>query len=307
MLFRTLVLKTANFGPFKNAVTKWRVFRPLVRRFVAGETMEDAVSAAENLASDGYLSTLDLLGENVDSEEAAEQGTQAYLTLIDLASQSPHQELHNISIKLTALGLDQSLELAKKNYHRLLMAAEPKGVFVRVDMEASEYTDRTLDLVESAFARHKNTGTVLQSNLRRTADDIERMLKVGCRIRIVKGAYLEPEEEAFQEKGEVDERFEADAKRLLEGGCPYLAIASHDQKIIERLQAFIKESRIKTDAYEWQVLYGVNRKLARGLKEGGENMRIYIPFGEAWYPYFTRRLAERPANLFFILKSLFRG
>jgi proline dehydrogenase len=210
----------------------------------------------------------------------------------------------NISIKLTALGMDISDEIAENNYRRILEVCRAHNIFVRADMEASPYTQRTIDIVERMFAEFKNCGTVLQAYLHRTPTDVQRMIGLGARVRIVKGAYLEPDSVAYQDKAKVDEMYLQSAKALLLEGH-YPAIATHDPKMIEPLKAFIKENNIPKERYEWQMIYGVRRDLQEQLLKEGYNIRIYIPFGAAWYPYFTRRLAERPANFFFILKSLF--
>ncbi len=305
MFFRTLILKSAAFPPIRSLVTKSFLFRPLVRRFVAGESLDEAMRAAEEAAVAGFNTSLDLLGENVSTLEEAAQARDAYIEIVDRIAQSPQRDKINISIKLTALGLDQSDAEAETNYRAILAAGLPHNIFVRADMEASEYTERTIAMVERVFPDFPNTGTVLQSMLHRNEKDVERLIKLGCRVRIVKGAYLEPEDRAYQDKSVVDAKYIEAAKRLLVDGN-YPAIATHDEKIVAPLQEFIKEKAIEPARYEWQMLYGIRRDLQERLLNEGQNVRIYIPYGSQWYPYFTRRLAERPANLIFILKSLFR-
>lgn len=305
MLFRTLILKTAGSRPVKSLVTKTRLFRPMVQRFIAGETLDDAMRVAESLASSGLLVTLDLLGENVATAEEADRSTDAYIDIIDRIATSPHRDKVNISIKLTALGLDQGDDVAEANYRRLLGCAGHHSIFVRADMEASEYTERTIRLVETVFPDHPNTGTVLQSMLKRTPEDVERLIQLGCRVRIVKGAYLEPESVAHQEKSVVDAQYVEAAEALLSRGN-YPAIATHDEALIDKLTQFVTEHSVTADRFEWQMLYGIRRDLQDGLRAKGYNVRVYVPYGAQWYPYFTRRLAERPANLLFILKSLFK-
>ena len=304
MLFRTLVLKLAALKPFERT-TKSRLFRPLVKRFVAGEDLDTALKVGEEYAKNGYLVSMDLLGENVATVEEAEQETLSYIAMAEQIAKSPHRDKINISVKLTALGLDLGDELASDNYRRILDACKPHDIFVRADMEASPYTERTVKIIERLFPQYNNCGTVLQAYLHRTATDVQRMIGMRARVRIVKGAYLEPDTVAYQQKQKVDEMYVKDAKvLLLEGNYP--AIATHDQKIIAELKEFIKQERIPNERYEWQMIFGVRRDLQEMLLKEGYNVRIYIPYGAAWYPYFSRRLAERPANLLFVLKSLFK-
>lgn len=301
-VFSKVILGTAGFPPVKSLVTKSKVFRPMVSRFVAGESLADAMAAAEALAERGLFSSLDLLGENVANEEEAAHETEAYRQIIEAISKSPHRDKINISIKLTAIGLDQGETVCERNYRTLLEFAKPHGIFIRADMESSAYTERTILMIERVWGDYPNTGTVLQSYLYRTPQDVERMVALGARVRIVKGAYLEPASVAYQEKSKVDEAYVEGAKRLLKEGH-YPAIASQDEDIINALKAFVVEQGISPDRFEWQMLYGIRRDLQDQLRLEGYNVRVYIPFGDAWYPYFTRRLAERPANLLFILKN----
>lgn len=302
MLFRTLILRIGALGFVKSLVTRSRLFRPLVHRFIAGETLDEAMAAAEELAAKGLRSSLDLLGENVATAEEASHSADAYVEIVDRIAKSKHKEMINISIKLTALGLDQGPEICEANYRRVLAAASAHGIFVRADMESSEYTERTIAMVEKVFPDFNNTGTVLQSMLRRTDDDVERLIALGCRVRMVKGAYLEPPDLAYQEKGEVDYHYIRGSKSLLERGR-FPAIATHDEHIIQELLSFIKDRSIDADRYEWQMLYGIRRDRQESLVAEGQGVRVYIPYGSQWYPYFTRRLAERPKNLFFIIRA----
>ncbi|MDI9639719.1 proline dehydrogenase family protein [Kamptonema cortianum] len=281
------------------------MFRPVVSRFIAGESLDEAMKVGEELAASGFGVSLDLLGENVSSVEEADQSTDAYIEVIEKIAKSPYKGQINISIKLTALGLDQGADIAEKNYRRLLESAHPHGIFIRADMEGSAYTERTVALVEQVFKDYCNTGTVLQSYLYRTDADIERLLKLGCRVRIVKGAYLEPVSVAHQAKSVVDSQYEEHAQKLMLRG-KYPAIATHDEAIVRRLIAFATERGLPPGSYEWQMLFGIRRDLQQELLDAGHKVRIYVPYGQAWYPYFTRRLAERPANVFFILKSLLK-
>lgn len=305
MVFRSLILGTAKFPPVRSLVTKSPLFRPLVRRFIAGETLDDAMRAAEAECRKGLFVSLDLLGENVQTESEAILARKAYEEVIDRIAQSEFRDAINISIKLTALGLDQGDEVAERNYRTLLQRAAQHNIFVRADMESSEYTERTIAMVERVFPDLPNTGTVLQSYLYRTPDDVSRMIKLGARVRIVKGAYLEPASVAHQDKARVDAEFLAAAKRLLREGH-YPALATHDEAIIQELKKFVADEGIAKESFEWQMLYGIRRDLQEGLRAEGYNVRVYIPYGNQWYPYFTRRLAERPANVMFIVKSLGR-
>ena len=212
----------------------------------------------------------------------------------------------NISIKLTQCGLDQGEAFAEANYREVVRRAAEIGTFVRIDMEASEYTARTVEIVERVFRDFPNTGTVLQSYLHRTDGDVERMIALGARVRLVKGAYLEPEAVAHVVKAKVDEQFVKQGKRLLKAGA-YPALATHDEAAIREFNAFAAANGVGKDRFEYQMLYGIRRDLQDSLRKEGYNVRVYVPFGDAWYPYFTRRLAERPANALFIVKSLFKG
>lgn len=282
------------------------LFRPLVRRFIAGDTLEQAIEQVRPLTEHGFFASLDYLGENTRTPAEAEAASSTYIQMarqIPLAL--PDRDV-NISIKLTQCGLDISDELATAGYTALLQEAAKPNVFVRVDMESSLYTQRTIEIVSSAFSRYQNTGTVLQSYLYRTPEDVRKMIELQARTRLVKGAYLEPSTVAFPDKRKVDEAYVRLAKELLLEGY-YPALATHDERIIAELLAFIKERGIAASKFEFQMLYGVRRDLHERLRSQGYNMRVYVPFGDQWYPYFTRRLAERPANMFFLLRSLFRG
>lgn len=303
MLFRTLILQASALPFVKRFVRESRLFRPIVRRFIAGETLDDAMSAARSLVDEGFRVSLDLLGENVATLDEAHAATAAYQEVLDRIAASPQREMINISIKLTALGLDQGDHVAESNYRDLLQTATKSGTFVRADMEASEYTARTVEMVESVHRSFPNTGTVLQSYLYRTDNDLERLIAAGIRVRIVKGAYLEPPEVAFPEKSDVDAKYLEQAKKLLLRGH-YPAIASQDEGLINRILQFVEARGIEKDRFEFQMLYGIRRDLQHRLLAAGYRVRIYIPYGEAWYPYFSRRLAERPANLLFITRSL---
>lgn len=318
MLARNLVLKTAALGPVERTVRGSRLFRPLVRRFIAGDTLEESISASEALLAKSLMVTLDYLGENTRSESEALAAKTTYLQMLDRIAKAPAVQRYagdptgygkeplNISIKLTQCGLDQGADFAEANYRDVVRRAEEVGTFVRIDMEASEYTQRTVEIVSRVFRDHPNTGTVLQSYLHRTDDDVEKMIEIGARVRLVKGAYLEPESVAFTDKLTVDEQFVKQGKRLLDAGN-YPALATHDESAIRDFNAHAERNGIDKSRFEYQMLYGIRRDLQESLRKQGYNVRVYVPFGDAWYPYFTRRLAERPANAFFIIKSLFKG
>lgn len=305
MFFRGLILRIAALGFVKNLVTKGKPFKSLVQRFIAGETLDEAVAAAEALAERGLHSTLDLLGENVSTKEEAAASIAVYEEIIERVAASKHREKFSVSLKLTALGFDLGDDVAEENYRKILAKAAPYGIPICADMESSAYTEKTIQLLERVFPDYPNAGTVVQSMLRRTHDDIERLIKLGCRVRLVKGAYLEPSEVAFQEKKEVDLAFVDGARRLLSVPVQH-AIATHDEEIVKQVNAHIVETGKAKGSFEYQMLYGIRRDLQESLAADGHLVRVYIPYGSEWYPYFSRRLAERPANLGFILKSLFR-
>lgn len=319
MLARTLILKTSAWGPIERMVRKSFIFKPLVRRFIAGDSLEEALEASQVLIDKGLFVTLDYLGENTRSEAEAIAAKNTFIRMLNAiadskCSKAPKEvplgggllEATNISIKLTQCGLDQGEEFAERNYREVLWSASERYNFVRVDMEASEYTERTIQMIDRVRQDFPNTGTVLQSYLMRTDEDVERMIQGQTRVRLVKGAYLEPAEVAIQDKSKVDEAYVKQAKRLLDA-ANYPAIATHDEKIIDELNKYVAEKGINKEKFEYQMLYGIRRDLQDRLRKEGFNVRVYVPFGDSWYPYFTRRLAERPANMFFILKSLFKG
>lgn len=306
MLSRAFVLRVSGWGWVERMVRRSFLFRPMVRRFIAGDSLEPALEQCKKLLDAGFKVTLDYLGENADSEAASIAAKDAYIQMLRrIREVFPDQDI-NISIKLTQCGLDLGDDFAEKQFLEVLDVASECSNFVRVDMESSTYTERTLNILCRAFETRQNTGTVLQSYLYRTPEDVERLIGVGMRVRMVKGAYLEPEAVAFPEKSKVDDAYITLSKRLLESGN-YPAIATHDEKIINVLTAFAKDQNIAQSRYEFQMLYGIRRDLQERLRKEGYGVRIYVPFGDQWYPYFTRRLAERPANFFFILRSLFKG
>jgi proline dehydrogenase len=271
------------------------------RRFVAGLTLDDAIAAVAAINALGMSASLDPLGENVASPAAAEQAAVTARTILETIHS--RQVNSNLSVKLTQLGLDLGLDFAREQLHSVLAVARERGNFIRVDMEGSAYTASTLGLVEELHAQGAPVGTVVQAYLHRTADDVERMVAAGIRLRLVKGAYREPAAIAFQSKPEVDANYVRLMQRLLTSGL-YHAIATHDERIVNATIAFALERKLPPDSFEFQMLYGIRRDLQRSLQQQGWRVRVYIPFGPEWYPYFMRRLAERPANLLFLLRNL---
>jgi proline dehydrogenase len=277
--------------------------RRLATRFVAGETLEQALAVARGLNAEGITVTLDHLGESVSTLEEAAEARDVYLRTLDAIHSGGIQG--NVSLKLTQFGLDLSSEQCLANVERLVRRAAELGSFVRVDMESSFYTGRTLDLVHTLHTRYGTAGTVIQSYLYRSRADIEKLCAAKIRVRLCKGAYLEPAAVAFPRKADVDRSYLELARYLLQNGV-YPALATHDEAVIRQTCRFVAERHIPRDSFEFQMLYGIRRDLQRQLVAEGYRLRLYVPFGKAWYPYYMRRLAERPANLYFILRNLFR-
>lgn len=274
-------------------------------RFVAGTTVEAGVAATRAVNTAGMTVTLDHLGENVTNPAEAHASAQSYHEMLDAIHRNDLRA--NVSCKLTHLGLDVNEELCRELVCGLVAHAARYQSFVRVDMEGSPYTQRTLDLVRRLHSTAGDTvGTVIQSYLRRSQADVEQLCVEGIRIRLVKGAYKEPPDIAFAKKSEVDASFVQLTKYLLKSGL-YHAIATHDERIIVETIRFAGQEKISPDAFEFQMLHGVRRDLQQRLVRDGWRVRIYVPFGTEWYPYFMRRLAERPANVWFIAKNLLRS
>jgi proline dehydrogenase len=277
--------------------------RVLVDRFVAGDTLDQALETLERLHGQQLQTTVDVLGEAVGSIPAAESAAGRYVETLD-ALAARGLDL-NVSLKLSQMGLDVDLDLCRRNVLRILETAARVGAFVRVDMEDHTKTSATLDLVRELRATHRETGVVIQAYLRRSADDVERLIGEGTRVRLCKGAYDEPSSVAFATKAEVDANYVALMERLLSAGA-YPALATHDPRIIARARAFAREQAIDVSRFEFQMLYGVRRDLQMQLIREGYTVRVYVPYGREWYPYFMRRLAERPANVLFITRSVLR-
>jgi proline dehydrogenase len=261
------------------------------------------LEVARRINSEDILVTLDHLGENVTSLEEAAASRDVYVGALDQIATRGIQG--NVSIKLTQFGMDQSEAACRENVERLVAHAAKLNSFVRIDMESSDYTGRTLRLVEDLHSRYGSVGTVIQAYLRRSDKDVEFLCARRIRVRLCKGAYLEPPEVAFPSKAEVNRSFLALMRLLLESGS-YPAIATHDEGIIRETERFARERHIPREAFEFQMLYGIRRDIQRRLVSEGYRLRLYVPFGKAWYPYFMRRLAERPANLLFLLRNLLR-
>ena len=276
--------------------------RSFARRFIAGETVEEAIAAARIIEASGLQQTLDLLGESVANMAKADAATSAYLEVIDKIVASGVGR--NISLKLTHLVLTLDRATCVDNLRRILDVAQQHGFFVRIDMENSPFTQVTLDVFETMWEQgYRNVGVVLQSCLSRSVADAKRMNELGARVRIVKGAYKEPRAVAYQEKEQVDAAFLVITKLLLSGGT-YPAIATHDPAMITATQAYAKEHGIAHDKFEFQMLFGIRRDLQAGLSSEGYNVRVYVPFGREWFPYFMRRLGERPANIGFVVRGI---
>lgn len=273
------------------------------RRFVAGSELEQALAVIRDLKADGITATLDVLGESVSSLPEAAAARDAYLRTQSALHQSGFE--NNASLKLTQFGLDLSAADCLANVGQLVEQASRQNGFVRVDMESSEYVDKTLELVYDLHARYQAVGTVIQAYLFRSKADIEHLNARRIRVRLCKGAYLEPAGVAFPQKSDVDQNYIELMKLLLDQGT-YPAIATHDEKMLAATKAYAAERKIPRDAFEFQMLYGIRRDLQRQLVQEGYRVRVYVPFGRAWYPYYMRRLAERPANILFILRNLFR-
>jgi proline dehydrogenase len=288
-----------------NFVRRNGLARRFASRFVAGESVEQGVEAARELGRRGITASLDLLGESITIESEATAARDQYLRMLDQMAASGVEV--NVSVKLTQMGLDISEALCVANMIAILEQAAALDGFVRLDMEGSDYTERTLEFFRRRlFDRFRaHCGVVIQSMLRRSEQDIENLIAMGARVRLCKGAYLEPPEVAFPDKADVDRNYVRLMERLLVAGN-YPGLATHDQAIIAHVREFTRRQGISSDRFEFQMLYGVRRDLQDGLRKAGYRLRVYIPFGTQWYPYLMRRLAERPANIAFMLGNIVR-
>jgi proline dehydrogenase len=307
-VLRALFISLSENASLRGMAERSVIGQRLSSRFVAGTGVEDALRASEAVNRSGRSVSVDNLGENVTNAEEARASAELYHQLLDEIGR--RQLNANVSLKLTHMGLDVDEGLTRKLVTGLVAKAgamTPRN-FVRVDMEGSPYTQRTLDFVYELHRMPGHAGAVgavIQSYMRRAEDDIQKLLADGIRIRLCKGAYKEPEEIAFQKKSEVDTNYVKLMKILMKSGV-YHGLATHDEKIINQAKAFAAQENIPRDAFEFQMLYGIRRDLQKRLPREGWRMRVYIPFGTEWYPYLMRRLAERPANAFFLARNLLR-
>jgi proline dehydrogenase len=306
MVTRSALIYLSRQEGLKDFAARFRPFQKLTTRFIAGETVDEAIAAIRELNAEGCSASFDHLNESVSSPDEAEAEVKEYLNILKRIDETGINS--NVSIKLTQFGLELDPELAYRNARKVVEDAARRGNFVRVDMEASTVTQATIDVFKRLRAEFElnDVGIVLQSYLRRTYDDAQDMLELPARIRICKGAYKEPPEVAFPDKKDVDENYVRVMQLLLSSGT-YHGIATHDPKMIDATIDYARRQGIGKNSFEFQMLYGVRRDLQRQLAKDGYNMRVYVPYGKHWYPYFMRRLAERPANIWFVLKNFFKG
>ncbi len=303
-MLRSTLLKLSESKGFAHWVTSNGTTRRMSHRFVAGETLDEAVQAARECNDAGMLVTLDCLGENVSTPADAQKARDAYFGIYERIAKENLKA--NVSCKLTQLGLDLSVEFCEGLVLSVAERAAALDSFLRIDMESSIYTQRTVELVKRVRAQTPCVGAVIQAYLYRSESDIHDLLSYGCRIRLCKGAYKESEEVAFPRKQDVDNNYVKLMRLLLPSGF-YHAIATHDPRMIAETIRCAAEKQISKDDFEFQMLYGVRTDLQRKLVRDGYRVRIYVPFGQEWFPYFMRRLAERPANLGFFARNFFRS
>ncbi len=302
-MIRNILLTLSENKFLTGFISRNRVMSRFSHRFIAGESLSEAIEEIKGLNNKGIKVTIDHLGENVENRRGAEEATRVYLGILDSIKSEGLDA--NVSVKLTQLGLDIGLDFCRDNLLKIAEKAKRLDNFVRIDMESSEYTDRTLEVFRSGFKEYGNVGIVIQSYLFRSENDIKLINEMNARIRLCKGAYKEPREIAFPRKKDVDKNFLTLTQLLLKNGT-YPAIATHDEKMIEGTRQIAEELGIQPNKYEFQMLYGIRRNLQLKLVDEGYTMRVYIAYGKKWAPYFMRRLAERPANLFFLLKNIIR-
>jgi len=304
-MIRNALLYLSNQPRIFNFVRHNRMAKGFANRFVAGETLDTALAAVQQLNGRGITATLDLLGESVRNEKEARQSAAEYLEMLDRIHTEKLEA--NASVKLTAMGLDISEDLCVANMQEILDRARELSTFVRIDMESSAYTEKTLSLFyERLYPSYRaNVGIVLQSYLYRTSSDVDEANKAGARVRLCKGAYMEPASVAYPEKKDVDDSYLRCMRALMTDGH-YPGLATHDETIVDAAKRFARENEIGADKFEFQMLYGVRRDLQEKLVREGYRMRVYVPFGTQWYPYLMRRLAERPANVAFITGNIVR-
>jgi proline dehydrogenase len=309
-MLRALLIALSKNRKIGEGLLRFSLSRKLARRFVAGEELEDAIKVIEGLKEAGMRATLDILGEEVEDPKSAYRATEEYLEALDVLRERTLPS--GVSVKLSHIGLSLSENLASENLERIVRKAAEVDRFVRIDMESSQYTEVTIELYDRMRKKYPgHVGIVLQAYLYRTEKDIERLLQDGpIDVRLCKGAYKEPPDIAFPKKRDVDRNYKhllsiLLSPEILDRGSK-VALATHDERIIKWARSEISKANLPNGSYEFQMLYGIRRDLQESLVREGERVRIYVPFGKEWYPYFMRRLAERPANLFFLLKNLFR-
>ena len=302
-MLKGTLLYLAHNDAIHNFVIHNQATRAVSRRFVAGEVIDDAIEATRAINKMKMHVSLDHLGENVTDAKEAISAAQDYIAILDRINQAGVDA--NISVKLTALGLDISQELCEQNVCQILEYAQQFPIFVRIDMEASAYNERTVDITLRMHQKYEHVGTVIQSCMHSSNKHVEQLNAQGVRVRLVKGAYKEPKTVAFQTKSEVDHNYVRLMATLLQRGN-YPAIATQDVAIINATCKYARDNGISKSAFEFQMLYGIRRDLQEKLVSQGYNLRIYVPYGSQWYPYLMRRMAERPANLFFVLSNAIR-
>jgi proline dehydrogenase len=300
---KATLLKAAGSPSLKRLVTRNAVARRVAGRFIAGDTLDEAELAIRRLNQRGIPVALDYLGENTESEAQARESAGAYLAALDRIQESGLDA--NISVKLTAMGLDLRRELALEEATRVAARGKEVGAMVGVDMESNAYVDRTLDIVEALKGSYDNVGVCLQAYLYRTRDDLDRLNQAGVPVRLVKGAYQEPAEVAYPQKASVDGAFARLLDTLVQAN-PYPMVATHDPALVRLTKTLVAKHRRDRDRFEFQMLYGVRRDLQEQVVAEGYRLRVYVPYGTQWFPYFMRRLAERPANLYFFASNLVR-
>ena len=303
-MIKTALLYMSEQPKLQHLAMRMELSRRTARRFVAGETIQEAVEAISRLNDQGFSATIDYLGENVSSENDALRATNEYLQALDEIQKKSADS--NVSLKLTQFGLSIHEEMTSANVERVVLRARDYNNFVRVDMEGSPHTDSTFRIFRSLRQKYENVGIVVQAYLYRTEKDIEDLLQLKSRIRLCKGAYKEPPTIAFKKKIDTDRNYIQLMKILLKSGI-YHGIATHDPAMIQATKKFAKTERIANEQFEFQMLYGIRRDLQSQLIHEGYKLRVYVPYGEEWYSYLMRRMAERPANLFFVVRNLFRG
>jgi proline dehydrogenase len=309
-LLRSFFISLSTNKTFRAFSERSSMGRKVSRRFVAGMTVDEAIAVAEKLNAEGIDATLDSLGESVMQVSQAEESAAVYHLLLDAIAAKKLRA--NVSVKLTQVGMDigghgAGPELAERIVGEMVEHADQADSFVRIDMEGSEYTEATIQMTERLYARWPGrVGTVLQAYLFRTEADAERLVAQGIRIRLCKGAYKEPASIAFADKSDTDANYVKLMKRLATSGV-FCGMATHDEDIVEQMKKFAAETGLDKRAFEFQMLYGIRRDLQRKLVAEGFGVRVYVPFGTEWYPYFMRRLAERPANVLFLAKNFFKS